>query len=186
MKRYRMRGTRYEIMNSKGTTLIETTVVIVLLGITGLFVFQFVGSGVETHIMAANQAGLLAEAKLAVERMAREIRDANSILVPASGSSGNSINFIKSHSTVVDSATDITFQINAGTLQRNSESLAENVSNFTVTNNSNEIKLELTLSLSGGETVTLHTKIYPKNLPFDPSKDFGGTEFNGEWEEVIQ
>jgi len=171
-------------MNSKGMTLIETIVVIVLLGIIGLFTFDFVGKGVETYIIASNQAGLLAEAKLATERMVREIRDANNILAPASGSSSNSINFTKEH-TALDGATDITFQLSGGTLQRNSEPLAGNVSNFNVTNNSNEIKLELTLSLAGGENVTLHTKAYPKNLPF-ASKDFGGAHFNGDWEEVVQ
>ncbi len=177
-------------MNSKGMTLIEIIVVIVLLGIIGLFIFQFVGSSVETYIIASNQAGLLAEAKLAMERMAKEIRDANNILAPASGSSGNSINFIKSHSTAVDSDTDITFQKSGSTLERKRgtnppEPLAGNVSSFNVTNNSNEIKLELTLSLAGGENVTLHTKVYPKNLPF-ASEDFGGAHFNGDWEEVVQ
>jgi prepilin-type N-terminal cleavage/methylation domain-containing protein len=169
-------------MNSKGMTLIEIIVVLVLLAIMGLFTFQFVGMGVETYIMAANQAGILAEAKLAMERTAKEIRDANNILAPASGSSGNSINFIKSHSTAVDSDTDITFQKSGSTLERKRgtnppERLAENVSSFTVTNDSNEIKLELTLSLAGGENVTLHTKVYPKNLP---------SQFDGDWKEVVQ
>ncbi len=105
--------------------------------------------------------------------------------------SPNSINFIKSHSTALDSTTNITFQKSGSTLERKRganppEPLAENVSSFNVTNDSNEIKLELTLSLAGGENVTLYTKVYPKNLPFDPSEDFGGTEFNGEWKEVIQ
>jgi len=178
------------MMNSRGVTLIETIVVIVLLAIMGLFTFQFVGSGVETYIIAANQAGLLAEAKLAIERMAREIKDANIILVPASGSSGSSMNFIRSHSTVVDSDTDITYQKSGGTLERKRgtnppEPLAGNVSSFTVTNDSNEIKIVLTLSLAGGENVTVQTKAYPKNLPF-ASKDFGGAHFNGDWQEVVQ
>lgn len=177
-------------MNSKGLTLIEFIIVMVLLGIIGLFTFQFVGSSVETYIIASSQAGLLAEAELAMERMAREIRDAENILSPTSGSSSNSINFTKSHSTALDSATDITFQVSEGTLERKRgastpESLAENLSDFNVTNNSDEIKLELVLSLAGGERVTLHTKIYPKNLPF-ASEPFGGVEFDGDWEEVVQ
>ena len=175
-------------MNSKGMTLIELIVVIVLLGIIGLFTFQFIGSSVKTYIMVSNQAGLLAEAKMAMERMSREIRDANIITAPASGSSGDSINFIKSHPTDLDSAIDITFQKSGSTLERKRgantpEPLAENVSSFNVTNDSNEIKLELTLSLAGGENVTLHTNVYPRNLAFDPSLDFGGTKFHGRWKE---
>ena len=48
------------------------------------------------------------------------------------------------------------------------------------------LRLEMDLSLGGGENLTLHTKPYPKNLPVGPSNDFGGTEFNGQWTEVIQ
>ena len=177
-------------MNSKGMTLIELIVVIVLLGIIGLFTFQFLVGSVEIYIAGSNQAELLAEAKLAMERMVREIRDANSILAPDSGSSGNSITFIRSHYTAVDSGTNITFQKSGTTLERkrgtnSPEPLAEHVSYFNVTNNSNEIKLEMDLSLGGGENVTLHTKVYPKNLTF-ASKDFGGAHFNGGWEEVVQ
>jgi len=167
------------VMNSKGMTLIELIVVIVLLGVIGLFSFQFIGSGVETYIIASNQSSLLAEAKLAMERMAREIRDAEEI----GDVSSNSINFIKKH-TALDDATDITFQVSEGILYRNSESLSEplagnvlNSEDFKVTNNSNEIKLELTLSLESGENITLHTKVYPKNLP---------SQFDGDWKEVVQ
>ena len=171
-------------MNSKGMTMVELIVVMVLLGVVGLFTFQFIGSGVETYIMASNQTGLLAEAKLAMERMVREIRDAESILAPVSGSSSNSINFIKSHAAL-DGATNIVFQVSGGVLERkrginDPEPLAENVPDggFTVTNDSSEIKLELTLSLGSGENVTLHTKVYPKNL-LSP-------QFDGDWKEVVQ
>ena len=176
------------IMNAKGMTLIEIIVVIVLLSIIGLFTFDFVGKGVETYIIASNQVGLLAEAKLAMERMTREIRDANIIVAVVSNPSGDSINIIKSHPTDLDIATEITFQKNGSTLERirvgyTTEPLADNVSSFNVTNDSNEIKLELTLSLAGGENVTLHTKVYPRNLAFEPSEDFGGAKFHGRWKE---
>jgi prepilin-type N-terminal cleavage/methylation domain-containing protein len=177
-------------MNSKGMTMIELIVVIVLLGIIGLFTFQFIGSSVEIYIRTINQAKLIAEARPVMERMVREIRDANSILSPVSGSSGDFINFIKSHYTTVDGTTNITFQKSGRLLERKRgmnapEPMAEEVSSFTVTNDSNEIKLELTLSLGGGEQVVLQTKVNPKNLAFTP-KDFGGTHFNGDWVEVVQ
>ncbi|NQT55147.1 MAG: prepilin-type N-terminal cleavage/methylation domain-containing protein [Desulfobacteraceae bacterium] len=167
-------------MNSKGMTLIELIVVMVLLGIIGLFTFQFIGSSVETYIMVSRQAELLAEAKPAMERMAREIRDAKEI----GDVSPSSINFIKEHPALVDTATDITFQLSEGILYRNSELLAENVpvDGFKVTRNpddENEITLELTLSLTGGEKVTLHTKVYPKNINIS-------SQFDGDWEEVVE
>jgi len=174
-------------MNSKGMTLIELIVVIVLLGIIGVFTFQFVGSSVETYIMVSNQAGLLAEAKPAMERMARDIRDAKIITWPAAGGSGNLITFARTHATAYDSADEsITFQWTGTTLEKVKQSpsvttslMAENVFAFIVRRAAapdDEITLELTLSLSGGEKVTLHTKVYPKNLP--------SPQFNGDWEEV--
>jgi hypothetical protein len=150
------------------------------------------GSGVEVFTVASRQAGLFAEAKLSMERMAREISDAAEDITDYSS---NHITFTKSHSSPEDSSTEITFQVSGGVLQRTgnastTEPMAENVSNFNVTNNSNEIELELTLSLVVSETltqnITLRTKINPKNLPFDPNaNDFGGAKFNGDWEEVV-
>jgi len=175
-------------MNSKGMTLIELIVVIVLLGIIGLFTFQFIGGSVETYIITSNQAGLLAEAKPSMERMARDIRDAKSITSPAAGGSGNLITFTRTNATDYDIADEsITFQLTGSTLEKVKQSpsvtssMAEDVSEFTVTrvvtdDEIDEIKIVLTLSLTGGENVTLHTKVYPKNL---------SSQFDGDWEEVV-
>ena len=186
-------------MNSKGMTLIELIVVMVLLGTIGLFTFQFLGSSVETYIMVSNQAGLFAEAKLAMERMARDIRDAESITWPEQGDSDpdDFITFKRTHATKWDIAGEsITFRLTGSTLVKVKESpsvtslMAENVSAFTVTRAADdedddddddddeiEIEIEIVLTLStGGENVTLHTKVYPKNLP---------SQFAGNWEEVV-
>jgi prepilin-type N-terminal cleavage/methylation domain-containing protein len=173
-------------MNSKGMTLIELIIVMALFGIIGFFTFQFIGSSVETYIMASNQAGLLAEAKPAIERMERDIRDAKSITSPAAGGSGNLITFTRTNATGYDSADEsITFQLNGGTLEKVKQSpsvtssMAGDVSAFTVTRaaTDDEIKLELVLSLTGGEKVVLHTKVYPQNVP---------SKFNGDWKEAVQ
>ena len=174
-------------MNSKGMTLVELIVVMVLLGIIGLFTSQFIGSGAETYIMASNQAGILAEAKLAMERMARDIRDAKIITLPGQGDPPDDlISFTRTNATDYDSADEsITFHLTGSILEKVKESpsttssMAGNVSAFTVTRaaTDDEIKLELTLSLGSGENITLHTKVYPKNLP---------SQFDGDWKEVVQ
>ena len=174
-------------MNSKGMTLVELIVVMVLLGIIGLFSFQFIGSGVETYIMASNQAGLLAEAKLAMERMTRDIRDAKIITFPGQGDPPDDlISFTRTNATDYDSADEsITFHLAGSSLEKVKESppvtssMAGDVSAFTVTRaaTDDEIKLGLTLSLGSGENVTLHSKVYPKNLP---------SQFDGDWKEVVQ
>jgi hypothetical protein len=125
------------------------------------------------YTMTVNQKTLFDEGKLALERMCREIRDAQSISVPNTGSSGTSITFTRTNATAQDSAGEaITFQRNAGasTLEKVKASpvvtttLASNVSSFSVTNSSNEIQLQLILQLASGENVTLQSKVYPKNL----------------------
>jgi prepilin-type N-terminal cleavage/methylation domain-containing protein len=159
--------------SSKGFTLIEIIIVIVILSIVSAISIYFLINSMKVYTMTANQKTLLDEGELALERMCRDIRDANSITSPSAGGSGSSITFTRTNATAQDSASEaITFQLTGSNLQKVKTSpsatstLAGNVSTFTVTRDtSNEIKLQLTLSLSSGENVTLQTKVYPKNFP---------------------
>jgi prepilin-type N-terminal cleavage/methylation domain-containing protein len=157
---------------SKGFTLIEVVVVIVILSIVSVITIYFLVSSLKVYTMTVNQKTLFDEGKLALERMCRDIRDAKSITAPAAGGSGSTITFLRGNLTAQDVADEsITFQLTGSNLQKVKASpsttsiLAENVSAFTVTRDtSNEIKLQLTLSLGTGENVTLQTKVYPKNI----------------------
>lgn len=164
--------------SSKGFTLIEAVIVIVILSIVSAITIYFLVNSLNVYTLTVNQKTLFDEGKLALERMCRDIRDANSITLPAAGGSGSSITFARTHATAQDSASEnITFQWTGSNLQKVKASpsatstLAGNVSVFTVTrgapatNNANEIKMVLTLSLGTGENVTIQTKVYPKNLP---------------------
>jgi hypothetical protein len=130
--------------------------------------------------MTVNQKTLFDEGKLALERMCRDIRDARSISTPAAGGSTINIIFIRNSATAQDVAGEnIRFRRNGTNLEKRKFNatvtvvLASNVSAFTVTrgaaatNDKNEIRLVLTLSLASGERVTLQTKVYPKNLAKD-------------------
>jgi len=194
---------------SKGFTLIEIIIVIVILSIVSAITIKFLFDGLRIYTMTVNQKTLFDEGKLALERMCRDIRDAQSISVPAAGGSGSVITFIRNNATAQDGASEtITFQRNAGnsTLEKVKTSpaatrtMADNVNTFTVTrgavatNNLNEITLALNLLLGTGENVTLQTKVYPKNLLEDLSsppiyKNFrilnsAGTPIVPTWEEV--
>lgn len=159
----------------RGFTLIEVIIVIVVLSIISSITLYFIGNSVKTYVVMVNQKNLLDEARLAMERMCRDIRDARGILSPASGASGNMITFQRSHATFGDLADEIlSFRLNGTTLEKVktspgiTTSLASNVSSFTVLRGAGgdeEITLLLTLSLATGENVTLGTKVYPKNLP---------------------
>jgi len=161
----------------RGFTLIEIIVVIVILSIVAAISINFLVSSLRVHTMTVNQKTLFDEGKLALERMCRDIRDARSITTPAAGGSGSTIRFRRNNATTQDVVNeDIRFRLTGTTLEKDKATpnvtvaLASNVTGFTVTrgraatNNTNEITLVLTLSLTSGENVTLQTKVYPKNL----------------------
>jgi prepilin-type N-terminal cleavage/methylation domain-containing protein len=170
------------LKSQKGFTLIEIIIVIIILAIVAGISIKFLVDGMRVYTMTVNQKTLFDEGKLALERMCRDIRDAQSISVPVAGGSGNVITFIRNNATAQDGASEtITFQRNAGnsTLEKvktapaATSRMADNVTTFTVTrgaaatNNLNEITLVLNLLLATGENVILQTRVYPKNLPED-------------------
>ncbi len=197
------------LKSQKGFTLIEIIIVIVILAIVSSITIKFLVDGMRIYTMTVNQKTLLDEGKLALERMCRDIRNGQSVSVPAAGGSGSVITFVRNDATAQDIASEsVTFQRNAGnsTLEKVKTSpaatsrMADNVNTFTVTrgavatNNLNEITLALNLLLGTGENVTLQTKVYPKNLLEDLSsppiyKNFrilnsAGTPIVPTWEEV--
>ena len=174
----------------KGFTLIEIIVVIIILSIVAAITIHFLVDSLRIYKMTVNQKTLFDEGKLALERMCRDIRDANSISTPGPGSSGSSITFIRNNATAQDIAGEnITFQLAGTTLEKVKASpsvtisMASNVSTFTVTRGAtnDEITLFLSLSLASGENVTLQTKVYPKNL----AKDATYKNFFQNWKEDI-
>lgn len=180
-----------------GFTLIEIIVVIVILSIISAITINFLINSMRIYTMTVNQKVLFDEGKLALERMCRDIRDARSISSPTSGSSGNSITFIRTNPTAHDiSGETITFQLTGSTLEKvksspsTTSALASNVSSFTITRGAtnDEITILLSLSLSSGENVTLQTKVYPKNLPESTTyKNFRIQDSSGNyasWEET--
>jgi prepilin-type N-terminal cleavage/methylation domain-containing protein len=157
---------------SKGFTLIEIIIVIVILSIVSGITIKFLIDSLKIYTMTVNQKTLFDEGKLALERMGRDIRDARSI----TSVTASSITFERTNATAQDSAGEsITFRWNGGTnpLEKvkagTGYPMASNITAFTVTNATNEIQLQLTLQLTSGENVTLQTKVYPKNLPKDPT-----------------
>jgi prepilin-type N-terminal cleavage/methylation domain-containing protein len=188
-----LRTTNYELktMGSTGFTLIEVIIVIVILCVASAMTIYFLVSSLRAYTMTVNQKTLFDEGKLALERMCRDIRDASSITLPAPGGSGSSITVMRTNATAQDSASEnITFQLTGSNLQKVKTSpsatsdLVGNVSAFTVTRDtSNEIKLQLTLSLATGENMTLQTKVYPRNLTKDVTNTY--KNFFQNWMEAL-
>ena len=177
-----------------GFTLIEIIVVIVILSIVATISINFLVNSLRVYTLTVNQKTLFDEGKLALERMCRDIRDAQSISVPAAGASNSLITFVRTNATINDiAAENITFQLIGTTLNKIKTSpaansaLAENVTTFTVTqgtaaaNSLNEITLVLYLSLAGGEAANLQTKVYLKNL----AKNLNYKNLYQNWMEAI-
>ncbi len=189
---------RDRMKTQKSFTLVEVGVVILILSIVSVITLHFLMDSLRIYTMTANQKALLDEAKLALERMCRDLRDARTITFPASGGSGSSITFNRTHATAQDVANEsITFHRVSSTLEKVKASpsvtrpMVSNVSTFRVTRgaSNDEIGLELTLSLGSGEKVTLQTKVYPKNLGSDTTyKNFRVEDSGGNftsWQEEI-
>jgi prepilin-type N-terminal cleavage/methylation domain-containing protein len=173
----------------RGFTLIEIIIVIVILSIVSVVTINFLVNSLRTYSMMVNQKTLLDEGKLALERMCRDIRNAQSIAAPAAGGSGSQIIFTRTDATVQDIAGEtITFRLTGSTLEKvktfpaATSAMAANVSAFTVTRGAteDEMKVVLTLGLGSGENVTLQTKVYPKNL----NDITGYKNFFTNWEEL--
>jgi prepilin-type N-terminal cleavage/methylation domain-containing protein len=171
----------------KGFTLIEIIVVIVILSIVSGITIKFLVDSMRIYTMTVNQKTLFDEAKLALERMCRDIRDARSI----TGTAASSVTFVRDNATVQDLAGEnITFRWNGGAnpLEKVKAAvgyaMASNVNAFAVANATNEIQLTLTLNLTSGENMTLQTKVYPKNLARDTTYTY--KNFDGYWSEAIQ
>lgn len=175
----------------RGFTLIESIIVIVIVGVISLVSLRFFSWTIDTYTILKEQKVAYDEAALALERMSREIRDAKSIQLTI----GNKIRILKAYPTPSDSNLYVTFALNGTNLQRGSSAtdsdpasyytLASSCTTFTVTNTSNEIFLSLTLSVPGKSSVTLQGKVYPKNLPF-PGTPYSGRNFAGDWKEEVQ
>jgi prepilin-type N-terminal cleavage/methylation domain-containing protein len=190
------------IRNSKsawerGFTLIEIIVVIVILSIVSAITIKFLVDSLKIYTMTVNQKTLLDEGKLGLERMCRDIRDANTINSPAAGNSASAITFIRDDATAQDGAGEtITFQLSTTTLQKVKTSpaatsnMVDYVNAFTVTrgatatNNLNEITLVLNLLRTTGENMTLQTRVYPKNLARDTTYTY--KNFIQNWQEAYQ
>jgi MSHA biogenesis protein MshO len=69
MSRYRVMG------KSRGFTLIELVVVIILLGVMATFSSQFIGSSTQLYADASAREQLMSDVRFGVERLNREVRD---------------------------------------------------------------------------------------------------------------
>ncbi len=76
--------------NNRGFTLIEIITVIVVLGVLSVFTFSFIENAIKTYTIGKKQRMLYQEASYIMERISREVRDAQ---VLTRSTSNNSVYF---------------------------------------------------------------------------------------------
>jgi hypothetical protein len=193
----------FRLRGIKAFTLIETVAVIVVLSVLGLFTFFFVEYAIKTYLIGSKERMIYQEASYIMERITRELRDAE-VAQPQAGGRELRIRQ-KSHLTPMDNnISDISFTWVGLDLVRTSNNVGRvmgtNVSGFTVTllsglsqcdDSTPNCYLAITLTLYdssiplaevSAKTVTLRTTVSPKNL----RTGYTGRCFNGDYEDFIQ
>lgn len=176
-RRYRDRSQRGLRHVSKGFTLIEIVITIVLLGIISTVAAMIIMQGVRMYSEEQGRSDAHYQARLAVERIAREarlVRSCADITAPANPSAALSFTDINGSA--------IAFSVAGGNLSRGADLLASGVTsaqpfrflnrlgNPTVTCvdpnpdlNIWSIEIDLT-STKGTESIEMRTRVHPRNF----------------------
>ncbi|MFA5073427.1 MAG: prepilin-type N-terminal cleavage/methylation domain-containing protein [Nitrospirota bacterium] len=155
----------------KGFTLIEIIIVIVIVGIISTIAAMIILQGVKSYAIEDQRSNVHYQARLAVERIAREarhIRNCSSIVGPLNPS--GTLQFTDIQGSVV------TFTVGGGNLSRNGNLLANGITSATpfrfLDINGNPtttcpgiwfIEIDIT-DTQGSESLQMRTRIHPMNF----------------------
>jgi prepilin-type N-terminal cleavage/methylation domain-containing protein len=168
--------------NSKGFTIIELVITMVLIGIVAYIAADAMSTGFKAFFVTDNRKEALDQARIAMERMTREIRNIR-------GSSDISTANATTLTFTDISGTTITFTLNAGNINRTSgttntlatgisnSTLASGIFSYTLTDGTTvtqtptaaerllikRIKIDFKATYNN-ENVALQSEVWPRNL----------------------
>jgi len=176
---------------TRGFTLVEMIMTMVILSVMVLFTLTFIYQAVQTYVAVNERFRSWEECKFAIERMVREIREADSIIYPPPGTANASRVQISepSGSGIVE------FRFSNGKIVRNDDQhpITGPVSNFTVERTSesdfdfgsNKLTLWMTFITDDGQSISTSMQVVPKNLPWPPGGSYPKKCFNKSWREIV-
>jgi len=189
--------------DGKGFTLIELITVIIVLTILGAFTFSFIDNVTKTYVLGSRQRMIYQEASYAMERITRELRDANTVYV---NNGAESILFYKANTAGQQDTNNWIFFYRTGNkLIRWSSlgalTLIEGVTQFSVSRsvsaypcNSTTPNCMVSIALRvtddnipvddvASKSVTINSSVTPKNFG---ANNYTNRCFNGDYYDVVQ
>jgi len=175
-----------------GFTLLELVAVIVILGLTGTGVLAGLSKAADFYRESEAENDLASQTWIAMERISRELSAASSIGAqepvqsPTVGSSSQNLTFTKaSCAQCVDNSQSVTFMFDntAKTIirqtQQSQETLADNVTAFTVSadsgaSNARIYTITITRMAKNERALTVETSVYPP------------ASRNSSWSEIVR
>ena len=167
------------ILNKKGVTLIELVITMVLMGLVAVIVANVFSTGVKGSLVTDYRKEALDQARVAMERMRREIRNLNNSASVTTGTA-TQFCFTDTESTLIDYnySNPAIIRDTGNCAAGGGATLATNITSFSFTYlradatttdaafsaaNTKLIRITLTSYISG-ESVTLQTEVWPRNL----------------------
>jgi prepilin-type N-terminal cleavage/methylation domain-containing protein len=168
---------KYNIKNQKGFSLIEMMVVVVILGLIVLALVTFFTGGAKSWVAGQSQLKAQREARQAIDRMVREIREGKNII--------NDLVDISDADTIVvfipnlgsKPAHKATYDLSSTTIQRNSNPLIDNVQSLVFTyfdnsgnlvapENASKVHIDLKVDVDKDDNpdITLNTDVNLRNF----------------------
>ena len=168
-------------MSKKGFTLIELSIVIVILAIIGTFTMSFLVDNSRTYMMLKVQNELYQDGMYIIERISRDIVDSNGTTDCANG-------FNRAH-IYKDTVSCIQYTLTGSKLYRNGQLIGRNVQSFTQDYGTVPYKVSIILEKECGmkkndDGTTPKCKVDMATTVSPMNTNTTG-RFNGNYEEVV-
>lgn len=165
-----MKFYQHKFSSEKGFTIVELVLVIGLMALLTTVLAPFVETGFKNYDKVASRRAVLSEARLAFDRIVKEVRliESSSDVIDANSSSSFEFEY--------PNGTSITYSLSGTDLLRNSDVLAENVSSLsfdyldasgsstTTEADVRRVEISMTFDAEGDHgDLTLRTQVFLRN-----------------------